>query len=78
MSAITMVLAMMNNKYFNIKPCPYCGGRAYIDIVSDMPFVNAHHTKKCKVRPNTWLLAIKFSLKKQIKAWNLREGDNGD
>ena len=74
---VAMVLAMnnyMNMDYVDIKPCPFCGGRSYIDVVFNQPFVNAHHTKKCKIRPNTWLQA-RLPLKKQIKAWNLRYED---
>lgn len=56
-----------------LNPCPYCGGKAYIDVFpTGTPYINAHHTKKCKMRPDTWLLSAK-PLKKQIKAWNMRE-----
>lgn len=62
----------MQNKTIVINPCPYCGGKAYIDFVFNMPYINAFHTKKCKMCPNTWLIASNLSLKKQIKAWNMR------
>lgn len=60
----------------HLEPCPYCGGRAYIDVLFDKPYINAHHSKKCKMRPDTWLLSSE-PLKKQIKAWNKRVGENG-
>lgn len=63
---------MRENKKINLKPCPFCGGIAYIDVFSTgTPYVSAHHTKKCKMHPDTWLLATE-PLKKQIKAWNTR------
>lgn len=58
-------------KKIELKQCPYCGADAYIDVCFDKMFVTAHHTKKCMMRPDTWLLSSE-SLKKQIKAWNQR------
>lgn len=54
-----------------LKPCPFCGGKAYITSTFNMSHIDAFHTKKCLVRPNTWLISNK-SLKKQVKAWNGR------
>lgn len=62
----------MKDLKVNIKPCPYCGGAAYIDITMSMAYIDAHHTKQCLMRPNTWLLCHK-SMKKQINAWNARK-----
>lgn len=56
----------------NLKPCPYCGGSAYIEIFSTgTPYISAHHKKNCQLKPDTWLMSSK-TLKKQIKAWNMR------
>ena len=62
----------MGVKLPDLKPCPYCGGHAYIDISFGKPHVMAHHTKKCLIRPDTWLISNE-SLSKQIKAWNRRK-----
>lgn len=63
---------MSENKKINLKPCPFCGGMGYIEVFSTgTPYVSAHHTNKCKMRSNTWLLSSE-PLKKQIKAWNMR------
>lgn len=55
-----------------LKPCPYCGGSAYIDILQGNQYINAHHSKKCLMRPDTWLMSSN-PLTKQIKAWNMRK-----
>lgn len=65
----------MGLKLPDLKPCPYCGGSAYIDVLMGKQFLSAHHSKKCLMRPDTWLLSSE-SLKKQIKAWNMRKGIN--
>lgn len=59
-----------------LKPCPFCGGEAYISTVLK-PHIDCFHTKKCKMRPDTWLLSSE-SLKKQIKAWNRRADNETD
>ena len=59
-----------NLSEIKLKPCPFCGGEAYISMVLK-PHIDCFHTKKCKMRPDTWLLSSE-SLKKQIKAWNRR------
>lgn len=56
----------------NLKPCPYCGGSAYIDILFGCQYIKAHHTKRCLIKPDTWLMLNK-SLRKQIRAWNMRK-----
>lgn len=62
------------NTKIHLEPCPYCGGIAYIEVFSTgTPYIDAHHTKKCVMKPNTWLLSAE-SLKKQIKVWNMRVG----
>lgn len=57
-----------------LKPCPFCGGKAYIDTFGGL-HIRAMHTKKCLVRPDTFLVAHSKSIKKQIKSWN-RRADN--
>ena len=54
-----------------LKPCPFCGGKAYIDTFGGM-HIRAFHDKKCIVCPNTFLGHSENDIKKQIKAWNRR------
>lgn len=62
----------MHQKIPDLKPCPFCGGSAYIDILMGDVYVTAHHTNRCLMKPDTWLLSGK-PLRKQIKAWNMRK-----
>lgn len=59
-----------------LKPCPFCGGKAVIDIQMGSIYVTALHKRNCVSRPDTWLHASK-SLNFQIKLWN-RRADNGN
>lgn len=61
----------------DLKPCPFCGGKAFITILLDRPYIDCFHTKKCLMKPNTWLLSCE-SIKKQTKAWNQRVSDDYD
>lgn len=54
-----------------LKPCPFCGGKAYIADLRGGYYVTANHKDKCVVRPDTWE-ASNAPIKKQIKAWNRR------
>lgn len=56
----------------DLKPCPYCGGFAYIDIMMGCQFIRAHHTNKCFIKPDTWLMSDK-PIRKQIRTWNMRK-----
>lgn len=58
-----------------LKPCPYCGGKAYIDTFSGNWHIEAFHKKDCIVRPNTFLGSSNHSIAKQVKAWNRRVTD---
>ena len=62
----------MGMKLPELKPCPYCGGAAYIDILQGNQHIRAHHSKKCLMRPDTWLMS-NSPITKQIKAWNMRK-----
>ena len=57
-----------------LKPCPFCGGKAYIADLNGGWYVTAHHKDKCNIRPDTWLMS-NAPIKKQIKAWNRRVTD---
>ena len=61
----------------HLKPCPFCGGQAYIDVRMDHEYVRCEHKKNCLVKPNTWLQSD-TSIRKQINAWNRRKGDDRD
>lgn len=58
-----------------LKPCPFCGGEAYIRL---QPYKQIHidcrHSKKCVMQPDTWLISD-MPIKKQINAWNRRVDD---
>ena len=56
-----------------LKPCPFCGGKAFIDVYEDREYVNANHNNNCVVRPSTWMLSAMFSIRKQVNAWNRRK-----
>lgn len=60
---------MLNVK---LEPCPFCGGKAYIAYEMGYTFIDAFHTKKCLIKPNTWLESNK-KINKQIKGWNRRK-----
>ena len=56
-----------------LKPCPFCGGKAYIDVFGDKEFITAIHKKNCIIQPDTYLCSV--GIRKQINAWN-RRADN--
>ncbi len=60
------------NKKIYLKSCPHCGGSAYIEVFpTGTPYIGAHHTNKCELKPDTFLMSA-LPLKRQIKAWNQR------
>ena len=61
---------MFDLSNITLKPCPFCGGEAYISMHLK-PHIECFHKRNCKIRPNTWLMSS-YSLRKQIKAWNQR------
>ena len=56
-----------------LKPCPFCGGRAYIADTFNQYHIDCYHNKNCIAAPNTWLRHSGLSLSKQIKLWNKRK-----
>lgn len=61
-----------------LKPCPFCGGRAFVDVFLDTEYVSVEHCAMCLVKPSTWTMAYadEVPLKIQIKAWNRRTEDD--
>lgn len=57
-----------------LKPCPFCGGKAYIDTFGGW-HIDAFHKKNCLVEPSTFLIHSNTRIEKQIKAWNRRVND---
>lgn len=60
---------------YELKPCPFCGGKAYIDTFGGW-HIDAFHKKDCIVEPNTYLRTHENNIKQQIKAWNRRANDD--
>lgn len=55
-----------------IKPCPFCGGRADIRYSINRALIECTN-RKCKIRPSTWLHVETDSVDKLVKIWNTRE-----
>ena len=54
-----------------LKPCPFCGGRAYITETFQKMHINCEHTSECICRTGTWL-SSNLPLETQIRRWNER------
>jgi hypothetical protein len=54
-----------------LRPCPYCGGRAYVAKSMGSKHIVCDHKRKCRMKPDTWLISA-MPLTWQIKAWNMR------
>ena len=54
-----------------LKPCPFCGGEAYIAETFNKLHIDCNHTASCGMTINTWLISDK-DLQEQIKIWNTR------
>ncbi len=61
--------------YCELKPCPFCGGEAEIREVLGKLYVHPIHKPHCIIKPDTWLQSS-LPIKKQIKAWNRRVGND--
>ncbi len=59
-----------------IKPCPFCGGSAYINHSLNSIYIECYHTKYCVARPNTWFNSSE-DIYTQINKWNRRIDING-
>ena len=56
----------------NLKPCPFCGGKAMLNsLYSDFHQVSCSNPL-CKVLPQTWCYD---TLEEAIEAWNWRYTD---
>ena len=60
----------MGNRIY-LKPCPFCGGDAYIAETMNKLYIDCNHTNDCMLTLNTWLISSK-NLQEQIKYWNTR------
>ena len=58
----------------DLKPCPYCGGKAVIREEMGYIYIDALHKKECVICPSTWTMSSKH-VRKHKKAWN-RRADN--
>lgn len=54
-----------------LKPCPYCGGEAFVKELLGHQYIECKHKSRCLIAPNTWLQSSQ-PLRKQIRAWNRR------
>lgn len=52
-------------------PCPFCGGKAYIESFGNRLYIECNHTKICSCFPNTWLYSDK-DIYEQMRTWNRR------
>jgi len=55
-----------------IKPCPFCGGRADIRYSINRALIECTNSK-CKIQPSTWLHVETDSVDKLVKIWNTRK-----
>ena len=55
----------------NLKPCPHCGGEAFLRIRDNHIYIDCFHKDDCLIKPDTWLQSAE-SIRKQMKAWNRR------
>lgn len=55
-----------------IKPCPFCGGRADLRYSINRALIECTN-RKCKIQPSTWLRVDIDSVDKLVKIWNTRK-----
>lgn len=56
----------------DIKPCPFCGGRADIRYSINRALIECTN-HKCKIQPSTWLHVETDSVDELVKIWNTRK-----
>ena len=61
----------------DLKPCPFCGGEAYVADLRYGQYVTCHHTDECHIRPDSHPFSG-AKIEEQIKAWNRRVADEND
>ena len=61
-----------------LKPCPFCGGKAYIDVFMNHEYVACNHRKNCLLEPDFSIDFNSWSIRKQINAWNRRKDGEAD
>lgn len=59
------------NSNIILKPCPFCGGAAYVALTLGSLHIACNHDGSCGPRPSTWFDSDK-SIYTQIKIWNQR------
>ncbi len=55
----------------DIKPCPFCGGRARMSYSLGKAYIECSNTE-CNVKPSTWLYVTTNKVDKLVKIWNRR------
>lgn len=62
----------MNQNEVKLKPCPFCGGRAYFATWADKRvYIDVEHNDNCLNRVNGWLCSSR-PIEEQIEGWNTR------
>lgn len=70
----------MSDPYWkeHLKPCPFCGAAARIDVFMNREFIVCDHKKNCLIKPDTFDLTYDYSLRKIVNAWNRRKDGEQD
>lgn len=65
----------MNNEV-KLKPCPFCGGRAYFASWRDYEriYIDCEHKEECGNKISNWLYSC-VPIEQQIVNWNTRYED---
>ena len=63
---------MIKNMTEDLKPCPFCGGRADLRYTINKALIECTNTK-CKLQPSTWLHVDTDSVGRLVKIWNQRK-----
>lgn len=64
----------MADNEIKLKPCPFCGGRAYVTYsnVAQRCYIDCEHTDGCGSRPNTFFVPNEYNLYIHMLKWNNR------